>query len=152
MSGPLDYDGIKQLATDFGRSMGTLIALTDDNDPFLADRPGRRMDGALWFAELWSRLGIEDGVHVRRLHCRLISTTGITTQDGDVYENTHKNWRLICAASADARYFDLVPAGAFVDRRPQSPSSTCPTTARRTPSPPSTRSSRRSPKGGLSLV
>jgi hypothetical protein len=99
----------------------SLIALSDDHDPYLADRPGRRLKGAQWFAALWSRLEIPNGVHLRRLHYLLVSTATIVHPNGKPYQNTHGCWKYLGGASADARYLDLVPAGAFVDRRAREP-------------------------------
>jgi hypothetical protein len=115
------YQGLKELARRRGLPLSALIALSDDNDPFLCSRPGRRLGGAEWFAELWTRLAIPDGVHLRRLHYLLVSTTGIVCPTGEPYLNTHKCWKLLLSASADARYLDLVPADAFVDRRAGEP-------------------------------
>jgi hypothetical protein len=121
-NGPLpNYQRLKALGATLNRPLASLIALTDDNDPFLADRPGRRKDGAKWFAALWRRLDVPDGVHLRRLHYMLVSTAGIRLPDRTPYANTHRCWKLLCSASADARYLDLVPAGAFVDRRAAEP-------------------------------
>jgi hypothetical protein len=117
----IDFARLKTFAQTVNRPLGSLIALDDGNDPFLADRPGRRKDGAEWFAALWNRLDIPEGVHLRRLHYLLVSTTGITLPNGAPYENTHKSWKDLALASRDARYLDLVPAGAFVDRRAAEP-------------------------------
>jgi hypothetical protein len=67
------------------------------------------------------RLDIPHGVHVRRLHYLLCSTPGIVCPDGTPYANTHKHWKFLGSASADARFLDLVPAAAFVDRRAAEP-------------------------------
>jgi hypothetical protein len=116
-----NYQRLRELAAELDRPLGTLIALADDNDPFFADRPGRRREGAEWFARLWQQLNIPRGVHVRRLHYLLCSTPGIICPDGELYANTHKCWKFLGAASADARFLDLVPASAFVDRRAAEP-------------------------------
>lgn len=117
----LRYDELKAMAAQLGRPLHSLIALSDDNDPFLCNRPGRRLERAQWFADLWDRLEILNGVHLRRLHYILISTPGITRPDGRLYTNTHDDWKLLGWASQDARYLDLVDAGAFVDRRAPEP-------------------------------
>jgi hypothetical protein len=116
-----NYEALKTLGESLDRPLGTLIALSDDNDPFLCNRPGRRKDGAQWLAELWNRLDVPNGVHLRRLHYLLVSTTGITLPNGAPYENTHKCWADLGRASLDARCLDLVPAGVFVDRRAAEP-------------------------------
>ena len=118
---PTGYSDISAMAAELRRPMHSLIALSDDNDPFIADRPGRRLEGAQWFAELWNRLEIPDGVHLRRLHYLLVSTANIILPGGEVYQNTHKCWKFLGSCSADARYLDLVDADAFVDRRASEP-------------------------------
>jgi hypothetical protein len=87
----------------------------------LCDRPGRRKEGAEWFSNLWNRLEVPDGVHLRRLHYLLVSTPGIRLPNGAPYENTHHCWKWLGRASQDARYLDRVPASAFVDRRAAEP-------------------------------
>jgi hypothetical protein len=112
------YERLKALAAELHRPLHTLIALADDNDPHLADRPGRRRQGAQWFAQVWERLGAPHGSHLRRLHYLLL---GLALPDGSPYLNTHKCWKLLGSASADARYLNLVPAFAFEDRRAPEP-------------------------------
>jgi hypothetical protein len=120
MSAGIDYELIKRWSRDLDRPLATLIAQSDDTDPFFASRPGRRRRNAEWFAELWHRLEIPDGVHVRRLHY-LLCSTAVARPDGAPYANTHGDWALLVSASADARHLDLVPAAAFVDRRAAEP-------------------------------
>ena len=115
------YASLKALGAELRRPPHSLIVLSDDNDPWLSARPGRRRDGARWFADLWARLEIPDGVHLRRLHYLLVSTANITLPDGTPYLNTHRCWKLLGSASSDARYLDFVDAGAFVDRRAPEP-------------------------------
>jgi len=111
------YQELKDLAAAMGRPLASLIVLAKDNDPYLAGRPGRRLDGAQWFANLWERMNIPNGVHLRRLHYLLVSTPGTVMPNG----NTLKCWRGLLDATADARYLDLVPASDFVDRRASAP-------------------------------
>lgn len=111
------YDGLKALAARLGRPLHSLICLADDNDPYLADRPGRRRERAEWFARLWTELAIPNGSHIRRIHYVLVSTASIVLPDGSPYLNTHSCWKFLGSASADARYLGLVDPGAFVDRR-----------------------------------
>jgi hypothetical protein len=51
----------------------------------------------------------------------MCSSATIVLPNGKPYENTHSCWKYLGRASADARYLDLVPAGAFVDRRAPEP-------------------------------
>ena len=54
-----NYDGIKALANKLGRRASTLIALAPDNDPFYI-LPFRQ-EAAMWYADLWERLGTGAG-------------------------------------------------------------------------------------------
>jgi hypothetical protein len=111
-----NYAAVKALAESLGRPCPTLMALAQVNDPF-AIGPERRK-GAEWFARLWHRFQIGDGIHVRRIHYRLISQhRPFRMSDGTRYENTIECWNKLGHASRDARYLDLVPADHFVDRR-----------------------------------
>lgn len=58
----LNHAAIRALAKQIGRSAKDLIAMSPNNDPFYADREGRRLE-AEWFAEQWNRFGFEAGVH-----------------------------------------------------------------------------------------
>ena len=62
-----------------------------------------------------------DGVHLRRLHYFLMSTTAVVLPGGKKYEGSHKQWKFLGRAASDARYLDLVPIGAFTDRRAPEP-------------------------------
>jgi hypothetical protein len=111
-----NYEGINALADKLGRPVQTLIALAAANDPFYI-APYRQVR-AEWFAELWERLGVGAGWHLRRFHYRIISQTApVTTFDGAAYENTVECWSMLGMASRDARFLKLVPAEHFVDRR-----------------------------------
>jgi hypothetical protein len=109
------------LAAELRRPLGSLLVLSDDLDPYIADRPGRRRDGAEWFAELWIRLSVPDGVHLRRLHYLLVSTAGTIMPTGRPYLNTHNCWKYLGGAAADARFLGLLEASAFIDRRAPPP-------------------------------
>jgi hypothetical protein len=79
-------------------------------------------DGAdHWLAGLWNRFGFSDGVHLRRIHYVLVSVAEddapILKPGGLPFENTYTDWSLLTRAGLAARYLDLVPANAFVDRR-----------------------------------
>ena len=112
-----DYHGLKQMAAELGRPLSTLTVLADDRDPFIADRPGKRLAHAEWFADVWRRLKIPNPTHLRRLHYLLVSTSGVILPSGETYQNTFAHWKLLGAAAGDARYLGLVDPNAFVDRR-----------------------------------
>jgi hypothetical protein len=111
------YDWLTELGRKLGRPTSTLLALAPANDPFFADRPGRRQ-GAEWFAKLWRRYGFGPGTHLRRIHYLLISQAKpIKADDGRFYQNTQICWERLLRASRDARYLDLVPIEHFDDHR-----------------------------------
>ncbi len=115
----LDYDAIKQLAKQIGRSTKDLVALAVQNDPFYAGVPGRQRE-AEWFAGIWHRFGFSDGVHLRRIHYVLVSQREegepVLKPGGQPYENTSNDWALLNHASLSARYLDLIPLDALVDQ------------------------------------
>ena len=118
-SGPanIDYDAIIRLGEELQRPRATLIALAADNDPFYADQPSRRR-GAEWFAGIWKQFRFGSGMHLRRVHYRLISHgKPIIGDDGAPYENTEVCWKNLRSAARDARYLGLVPIEDFIDRR-----------------------------------
>lgn len=121
MSTPLDYSDIKALAKKRGRPVTELLALAPQNDPFYAGAPARKKS-AEWFAELWHCMEMKPGVHLRRIHYRLISQSSpILMANGLPYENTEACWAEIGTAAKAARYLGLVPPEAFVDRRNDEP-------------------------------
>jgi hypothetical protein len=96
------------------------------NDPFYAGMPGRRAE-AEWFARIWRELGVGHGVHLRRIHYRLVSQREpVLMVNGKPYVNTNECWQALGEASKGARYLDLVPIAAFVDRRNDEPISPIP--------------------------
>lgn len=117
----MDHEQIKALAQTLRCNSKDLIALTPNNDPFLAGVPHREQK-ARWFADLWNQYGWGNGVHLRRLHYLLVSSaTPILKADGLPYLNTENDWKYIATASLAARYLKLIPTGAMVDRRNPEP-------------------------------
>jgi hypothetical protein len=123
------YERIKQLAAALGQANGTrgrpkpvaeLLAMSRNRDPYYAGQPAQR-EKAVWFAELWQRLQLPRGVHLRRIHYRLVSRKRgqprPVKHDGTPYENTELCWEYLQEAGAMARYLKLVPADAFEDHR-----------------------------------
>ena len=112
------YQGIKDLAKELRRPEGTLIALTTTNDPFHATTPGR-VRRAEWFTALWEQFGFGLGMHIRRIHYRLLSQAApIMMVDGKTpYHNTTKCWQQVKEACRDARLLGMVDHEGFVDRR-----------------------------------
>lgn len=110
------------IAKAAGVRQADLLALAPNNDPYSLHRPARRR-AAEWFADLWHRFGFGHGVHIRRIHYRIVSAeTPVMRPDRrEAYLNTTSCWKLLGDASRDARYLDLVPADAIVDRRSPPP-------------------------------
>lgn len=118
---PLCYADLKGLAQERGCPVHELYALAPQNDPFYADAPARKK-AAEWFADLWHRMGLSAGVHLRRIHYRLVSQAEpIRMVDGTPYLNTERCWQMLLGASKAARYLNFVPASCFVDRRNDEP-------------------------------
>src|SRR5262245_6828681 len=115
----LDYESLKVMAKSIGRPITDLLALAPVNDPFYAGVGARRRN-AEWFAAIWGHHGAS-GVHLRRLHYRLISGPSIRKSDGSVYQNTENDWNGLIAASLAARYLGLVPFDGLIDRRNDEP-------------------------------
>lgn len=90
-----------------------LLAMSENRDPFYAERPHRKKE-AEWFAKIWNEYG-RWGYHLRRLHYKILGLT--IKPDGKLYQNTKNDWDLLIAGSTNARYLGLVPYDAFVDRR-----------------------------------
>lgn len=108
---------IEALVLEHGRPLSSLIALSNQNDPFNADTPAQRAQGE-WFAGLYRQYGFGLGVHLRRIHYRLVSQEEpVRMVNGKPYENTVACWGALASASAHARYLGLVPIEHFVDRR-----------------------------------
>jgi hypothetical protein len=114
----LDYEYLKEkLAKDLKRPASTLVVTNED--PF-QQTPGDKTK-ADWFADIWRRHGVP-GMHLRRLHYRLVSQTKpVEMWDTSVYQNTEKCFAAFMKASRAARYLDLVPAEDMEERRNPDP-------------------------------
>lgn len=113
----MNYETIKAIASDQGISVKDLCALAPKNDPFYTGRPSEEK-AAEWFTDLYRRFGYTTGVHLRRIHYRIVSQeTPVERPDSKPYLNTEKDWSYLNEASKWARYLGLVPPAYFVDRR-----------------------------------
>ncbi len=119
-TGASPYEWIKNLAKEAGENIPDLLALSRNNDPFVAGTPAHIRD-AEWFAEVWERYGFEEGTHLRRVHYLLVSHGGVTGSSGKPYENTEGCWNDLCTAGRYARYLGLVAPEMFADRRNPEP-------------------------------
>lgn len=122
MSAIRTYQDIKALSIETGRRIPDLLAMASQNDPFYI-MPAQ-VKQAEWFAELWTRLDIPYGAHLRRIHYKLISQPEdhpVLMVDGRPYGNTEKCWQYLGAASKAARCLSLVDPTAFEDKRNPEP-------------------------------
>lgn len=117
---PRGYEDVKEYALTSGVPIPDVLALARQNDPFFCGAPAQVVR-AEWFAELWYRFGFSTGVHLRRVHYRLVSVEDAFMHDGRRYENTLQCWGYLCDAGKYARYLGLVPAEAFEDHRNPDP-------------------------------
>mgnify|MGYP005844276571 CR=1 FL=1 len=113
----LNYETIKETAKRIKRPTSDLLALSPVNDPFYAGVGQRAKEGA-WFADLWRDYG-SSGVHLRRIHYRLVTADGdpILRPDGREYRNAMDDWQLLARASLAARYLGLIAFDDIIDRR-----------------------------------
>lgn len=118
----LDLQDVRELAETLGCPIHDVLALAPNNDPFYAERNGRRIE-AEWFADVCKQLGLGAGLHVRRVHYRasISPPVPILKPDGTPYQNIQNDWMLMVRASRDARYLGLVPGEWFIDRRNPNP-------------------------------
>lgn len=117
---PRGYEAIKEAASEAGYVIPDMLALARQNDPFFCGSPTQQAQ-ADWFADLWRQFNFTTGVHLRRVHYRLVSQHTPTMHDGKPYENTEGCWKYLCAAGKYARYLGLVDPEAFEDHRNPSP-------------------------------
>lgn len=111
---------IKALAARLGRPIKTLLALSSSNDPFYAGVQPSKLAAAEWFAKLYRERGFGRGVHLRKLHYRIVSDP-VPLPNGEPYLNSEECWDFLCEGSKHARYLGLVDVGAFVDHRAPEP-------------------------------
>jgi hypothetical protein len=92
--------------------------LAPQNDPFYAGTEAQ-IAMAEWFAGIFGRRS--SGVHLRRLHYRLLARGDAVRADGAPYENDANSWGYLNNASRFARYLGLVDPEDLVDRRNPEP-------------------------------
>lgn len=115
------YEALKHTAKELHLKIPELLVLARQNDPFFCGTP-TQTEMASWFADLWQRFGYTTGVHLRRVHYRLVNGEKQPKKhNGEAYENTENCWTYLCDAGKQARYLGLVDAHAFEDRRNPDP-------------------------------
>jgi hypothetical protein len=106
----------KELASKMGLSLQDVWVLARNNDPYSIGTPANIRD-AEWFMGLWDRFDFSYGIHLRRIHYRMVSHGDILRPDGTTYENTDKCWSFLSSSSKYARTLGLVDPERFTDRR-----------------------------------
>jgi hypothetical protein len=140
MSERPDYDGIKRMGKETGKSVRELLALEPKSDPFYSGMPSSTAE-AKWFVRLWRRYDFQ-GAHLRRMHYKLVSQKPGTiklppvkkvvsakgekkrysdTEVAEPYENTEECWQKLGLCSKHARHLGLVEAHLFHDARTPDP-------------------------------
>ena len=126
IASPRCYSDIKDLSKATGCKIPDLLAMACQNDPFYI-MPAQEKQ-AEWFANLWSRFNLPHGVHLRRIHYKLVSLPSgemVLLVDGRPYQNTEACWQYLGSASKAARCLSLVAADAFQDQRNPDPITNC---------------------------
>lgn len=114
------YEDIKALAKETGRNIPSLLGMSCKRDPFYT-LPSQ-VKQAEWFAALWEKFDFPQGVHLRRIHYKLISQADrVLFVDGRPYENTERCWGYLGDASKAARCLRLIEPDAFEDARNPDP-------------------------------
>jgi len=108
------------MAKEEGVSIKDFCALHPDNDPFYTGRPADK-EWAQWFKDIWDQAGYTTGVHLRRVHYRLVRGVPVKKPDGQIYQNTKTDWKYLAKAGKHARYLGLVDPEALIDRRNPDP-------------------------------
>lgn len=118
----IGYNEIQQIQQQYGiKSVKELLALDPKNDPFYSGSKGD-CQKAEWFTSLWHQFNFVSGVHLRRMHYRIVSQEiPVTMPTGEPYQNTQKCWGYLCESGKHARYLGLVSVDAFEDHRNPEP-------------------------------
>jgi len=97
------------------RAAHRLLVMSPSNDPFNQGTPGDFVKGE-WFADVHRRFGYE-GIHLRRLHYRMLGQVKTLWDTESPYLNTEKCWAKLQEASKTARTLRLVDADDFTEKR-----------------------------------
>jgi len=113
---------IKLLATKKGRRAKDMLVMAEFNDPFYVGSE-TQCTSAEWARQLYLLLRPKRTVHIRRLHYFALTQPQHRKPNGRIYTNTEANWKFLKCACKFARYLNLLPYDAFIDRRNQLPPS-----------------------------
>jgi hypothetical protein len=110
----IDWQATQDLARQLNRPIHTLKVI--EHDPFYIGQTQK--DQAEWFRGIYARLGFGRGVHLRRIHYRLVSQSEAELNErGLPYLNNVPCQTHLGVCSLYARYLGLIPEGDFVDKR-----------------------------------
>lgn len=91
--------------------------MTNVNDPFYIGSATQHT-AAQWARKLYLLLPPQSQkIHIRRLHYFALTQPQHTKPGGQVYLNTSADWKFLCNACKFARYLEILPYDAFIDRR-----------------------------------
>jgi len=114
---PINYERLKAFSKTSGRNLESLHALGRNNDPFMAELPGRDTM-TQWFVARWNAFGCGPQTHTRKVHYLLLSQKEqVFLPNGEPYENTERCWNELSRGCRDARYLGLIPPDHVIDRR-----------------------------------
>jgi len=115
------FNALKTFAKAQKRSVESMLAMSAGCDPFNIGQQSKIRD-ATWFTSHYQRLSFTAGVHLRRIHYRLISGNEPTIKpNGERYQNTDKDFKLLCAASVYARTLGMIDVQDLADHRNPDP-------------------------------
>ena len=104
-----------------GFSKKELSVLSPQIEPFLSGETKEKRARAEWFAQQFHRFYQSGTCHVRGLHYRCVIAGDILKPNGEVYENTDKDWGWLGIAATNARWLGLVPFDRIIDNRNDDP-------------------------------
>ncbi len=116
------YEETKERKEELGISrISDLLVLAPANDPFYMGQPSQ-IEKAEWFMNIWNRFGYTEGVHLRRIHYKMVSISNPPKKpDGTTYKNTESDEAILHIGAKAARYLGLIDADLFVDKRNAEP-------------------------------
>jgi hypothetical protein len=117
---PKGHADLKALAEKLERPLHTLYAMDAQNDPLMCQQD-YRSDAAHWISDLYERLKVRAGIHIRRLFYLMVSQPDLIRLNGKRFENTTNCSQHLGNAVRDARYLGLIPVNAFIDLKNPEP-------------------------------
>ena len=117
---PRNHADLKALSERLRRPLYTLIALAAGNDPLMVQQD-YRVRAANWAGYVYNQLITKSRVHVREIFYKLVSQKNPLRENGKPFENNSECFGEMSEAIRDARYLDLIPVDAIIDRRNPEP-------------------------------